>query len=220
MRLPVSAAIIIPHALSFPGVFSETGLLGANDQTTAWLYVFWHAGFPLFVLCYAFLPEGDETKYFLGKHASLAIACSIGCVIAIVIGLTFLATIGRPLLPTIIQGGNYSLLISTGTSPALFGLGVLALLALWRRRKRAVLDVWLMVAMSVYLLDVLLSSVITSARYDLGWYAGRTYLLVASCCLLIVLLFEMIETLRAHHSDGRKVPRTAGGGARRHGHRQ
>ena len=73
----------------------------------------------------------------------------------------------------------------------MFGLGVLALLALWRRRKRAVLYVWLMVAMSVYLLDVLLSSVITSARYDLGWYAGRTYLLVASCCLLIVLLFEM-----------------------------
>ena len=38
---------------------------------------------------------------------------------------------------------------------------------------------------------MLLSAVVTSARYDLGWYAGRTYLLVASCSLLIVLLFEM-----------------------------
>ena len=186
-----SAAIVIPHALSFPGVFSETGLLGANDQTTAWLYVFWHAGFPLFALCYAFFPEEGETDHFLRKHAGLAIACAAGAVIGLVIGLTFLATLGRPLLPTIIQGGNYSLLISTGTSPTLLVLSVLALLALWRRRKRSVLDVWLMVVMSVYVLDILLSAVVTSTRYDLGWYAGRTYLLVASCCLLIVLLFEM-----------------------------
>jgi PAS domain S-box-containing protein len=186
-----SAAIVIPHALSFPGVFSETGLLGANDQTTAWLYVFWHAGFPLFALCYAFFPEEGEADHVLRKHAGLAIACAIGCVIGLVIGLTFLATLGRPLLPTIIQGGNFSLLISTGTSPTLLVLSTLALLALWRRRKRSVLDVWLMVVMSVYLLDVLLSSVVTSTRYDLGWYAGRTFLLVASCCLLIVLLFEM-----------------------------
>jgi PAS domain S-box-containing protein/MYXO-CTERM domain-containing protein len=186
-----SAAIVIPHALSFPGAFSETGLLGANDQTTAWLYVFWHAGFPLFALCYALFPEEGATDHVLRKHAAVAIMCATACVIGIVIGLTFLATVGRPLLPTIIQGGNYALLISTGTSPALLVLSVLVLLALWRRRKRTVLDVWLMVVMSIYMLDVLLSSVVTSARYDLGWYAGRTYLLVASCALLIVLLFEM-----------------------------
>src|SRR6185503_512139 len=50
------ALIIIPHALTFPGVFSETGLLGAGTQTTAWLYIFWHGGFPLFILSYAVLP--------------------------------------------------------------------------------------------------------------------------------------------------------------------
>ena len=78
-----SAAIIIPHALSFPGVFSETGLLGANDKTTAWLYVFGMPASRCSSSAMHFSPEGDETKYFLGKHASLAIACSIGCVIAI-----------------------------------------------------------------------------------------------------------------------------------------
>jgi hypothetical protein len=45
--------IIVPHALSFPGAFSPTGLLGAQAQTTAWLYVFWHGGFSLFVIAYA-----------------------------------------------------------------------------------------------------------------------------------------------------------------------
>ena len=186
-----SAAIVIPHALTFPGAFSEAGLLGANDQTTAWLYVFWHAGFPLFALCYALIPEEGEADRVVRKHAALAIMGAAAGVFGIVIGLTFLVTVGRPLLPTIIQGGNYSLLITTGTSPALLVLSLLVLLALWRRRKRTVLDVWLMVVMSIYLLDVLLSAVVTSARYDLGWYAGRTFLLVASCSLLIVLLFEM-----------------------------
>ncbi len=31
------ALIIIPHALSFPGALAPTGLLGAKEQTTAWL---------------------------------------------------------------------------------------------------------------------------------------------------------------------------------------
>ena len=29
--------MIVAHALSFPGVFSPTGLMGAGPQTTAWL---------------------------------------------------------------------------------------------------------------------------------------------------------------------------------------
>jgi two-component system, sensor histidine kinase and response regulator len=41
------ALMIVSHALSFPGVFSPTGLMGSGPQTTAWLYVFWHGGFPL-----------------------------------------------------------------------------------------------------------------------------------------------------------------------------
>jgi diguanylate cyclase (GGDEF)-like protein len=54
-----------------------------------------------------------------------------------------------------------------------------------------VLDVWLTVVMSIWLLDIMLSSVVSSSRYDLGWYVGRSYGFVAACCLLIILLFEM-----------------------------
>ena len=50
-----TAAIAFVHALTFPGVFSSTGLLGAGPQSTAWLYIVWHAGFPVFVLAYAAL---------------------------------------------------------------------------------------------------------------------------------------------------------------------
>ena len=37
--------IVVPHALTFTGAFSPTGLLGANIQTGSWLFIFWHIGF-------------------------------------------------------------------------------------------------------------------------------------------------------------------------------
>src|SRR5258708_15331 len=47
-----TALMAVVHALTFPELFSPTGLLGAGPQTTAWLYMFWHAGFPLAVIGY------------------------------------------------------------------------------------------------------------------------------------------------------------------------
>jgi hypothetical protein len=41
-----TALIVIPHALTFTGAFSPTGLLGANIQTGSWLFIFWHLGSP------------------------------------------------------------------------------------------------------------------------------------------------------------------------------
>jgi hypothetical protein len=48
-------------------LFSEAsvaidGLLGAGLQTTVWLYILWYAGFPLFVIVYALLKDGDPSK--------------------------------------------------------------------------------------------------------------------------------------------------------------
>src|SRR3954447_10918486 len=48
-----TAAAAIVHALTFPGLFAPSGLLGAGPQTTVWIFMIWHAGFPLFVLGYA-----------------------------------------------------------------------------------------------------------------------------------------------------------------------
>src|ERR1700742_4070258 len=50
-----TAAAAMVHALSFPGLFTPTGLFGAGSQTTVWLYMIWHGDFPLLVLGYAVL---------------------------------------------------------------------------------------------------------------------------------------------------------------------
>jgi hypothetical protein len=48
-----TAVIAIPYALTFPGLFSPTGLLGAGYQTAGWLYLFWHCGLPVSVIAYS-----------------------------------------------------------------------------------------------------------------------------------------------------------------------
>jgi signal transduction histidine kinase/ActR/RegA family two-component response regulator len=189
------ALIIIPHALTFPDAFSPTGLLGAGDQTTAWLYVFWHAGFPLFVLAYAVLRNRTTDTDALRGSPALAVSRAVVLVAALACALTLLATAGMHLLPVLIRGGNFMLLITTGVSPAIWALSFVALVALWRRREWSVLDLWLMVVMWAWLLDVALSAIISSSRYDLGWYAGRTYGLLAASFVLGVLL---VETNRLH----------------------
>src|SRR6476661_7621074 len=52
--------ITVAHALTFPGLFSPGGLLGAGPQTTAWLYMFWHGVFPLCVVAYALLDRHER----------------------------------------------------------------------------------------------------------------------------------------------------------------
>src|ERR1041385_8172673 len=60
----LTAFMAVAHALTFPGLFSPTGLLGAGPQSTAWLYMFWHRGVPAFCMAAAPLKCGahDASK--------------------------------------------------------------------------------------------------------------------------------------------------------------
>jgi hypothetical protein len=188
------AFIIVPHALSFPGAFAPTGLLGAKEQTTAWLYVFWHGGFPLFVLCYALWGRGEASggSYWTSLRLKWAMIGSIFAVAALTIILVLMATWGHDFLPVVMRGGDYSLLVKTGISPAVWALTLLAMVLLWRREQR-VMDLWLMLVMWIWLFDIALSAVIGSTRFDLGFYAGRIFGLIAASFLLVTLIVESAQ---------------------------
>ena len=175
-----TAFTAIAHAMTFPGLFSPTGLLGAGPQSTAWLYMFWHAGFPPFVIAYAFLKSGPQGGSVVRSVASALIpACAFA----------LLATAGQTLLPAIMSGNRYTAqMIMVVTS--VWVLSVAALVALWRRRPHTLLDVWLMVVMWAWVCDIALSAVLNAGRFDVGFYAGRFYGLVAASAVLLVLLIE------------------------------
>jgi hypothetical protein len=69
-------------------------------------------------------------------------------------------------------------------------LSLAALAVLWRRRPHSLVDTWLMVTLCVWIFDIALASVLNGGRYDLGWYAGRVYGLLAASFVMLVLLLE------------------------------
>ena len=182
-----TALATVAHGLSFPGLFAPSGLLGAGTQSTAWIYMFWHGGFPLFVIAYALLRgrSGDTVA-----HAGWGPVLTAGVAVAIaVVALTSLATAGHDLLPTLMQGNGYTA-AQTVTLSTVWVASLLALVVLWRRGPHTVLNLWLMVVMCAWLLDIALSGVLNAGRFDLGFYAGRIYGLLAASFVLGVLLIE------------------------------
>jgi signal transduction histidine kinase len=200
-----TALITIPHALSFPGLFSAAGVLGGGAQSTAWLYMFWHAGLPAGVAGYAWL----RNRAVGARHppAWAAILGSVAAVAGLVLALTVLATAGEALLPAIMQGSHYTPAMIFVVA-SVWSLSLLALLILARRRPYVVLDLWLMAVLCAWLCDIALSAVLNGGRFDLGFYAGRIYGLAAASFVLVVLLLETIAVYarlaRSLEAEGRE----------------
>ncbi|WP_053073374.1 response regulator [Chromobacterium violaceum] len=180
-----TALMAVVHALSFPGLFAEHGLFGSGPQTTAWLYMFWHSGFPLMVLFYSQLGSGRAARTGTGR--TIALSASMAALLVVALGA--LATKGHDLLPVIMQGSRYSPLM-WGVISCVWSLSMLALVAVALRRPRSMLDLWLMVVMVSWVFDIALSVVFNAGRFDLGFYAGRIYGLMAASFVLMVLLLE------------------------------
>lgn len=93
------AFMAMAHALSFPGLFSPTGAMGAGPQTTAWLYFIWHAGFPVFILLYLSLKKQPVAW----ADASRLPAQTVRVQVLGVIAMAFLLCMGAVLLTTTFQ---------------------------------------------------------------------------------------------------------------------
>jgi diguanylate cyclase (GGDEF)-like protein len=183
-----SALMTVAHAMSFPGLFAPTGLLGAGPQTTAWLYMFWHGGFSLFVAAYSLLWQREVAGAARPLSRS-QLAASLALVVGLCAGLTALATAGQGLLPPIMEGNRYTVEMRLVVG-SVWACGLVALGLLSRQRQASTLDRWLVVVLCAWLIDVALSAVFNQGRYDLGFYAGRIYGLLSSTFVLIVLLVQ------------------------------
>jgi signal transduction histidine kinase/CheY-like chemotaxis protein/HPt (histidine-containing phosphotransfer) domain-containing protein len=187
------ALMAAAHALSFPGLFAPGGVLGGGSQTTAWLYFLWHGGFPLFVLAYIRLktiePPRAVEQFPTQRTAPADVPLALLATLTLCVLFVFVTTSGHDILPAIMRGNRddpRKILVAACT----WGLSLFALLKVWRSRERSVLDLWLMVTMIAWLCDIGLAAVLNGARFDLGFYGGRVYGLLASSFILMVLLLE------------------------------
>jgi signal transduction histidine kinase len=186
-----SALIVVAHALTFPGAFTPTGVLGSGLQSAVWIYWFWHAGLPLAIIGYALLKDTERRADV--RFTRRAITSSVAGVLALVLVLFWFVTQHEDLLPiTFVDVRPLSPIRRMIGGVAVMALGGVALRLLWTRR-RSLLDQWLIVALCALLLEVLLASVLSAGRFNLAWYAGRFYQLVTAAVVMVVLLSEMAE---------------------------
>jgi signal transduction histidine kinase len=185
-----TALMALPHMVAFPGLFASDGLLGAGPQTSAWLNVFRQGGFPLFVIGYVLFKSREvvTVQSPTATPADVVPITTTGAVAAVCL-LTLLATVGRQLLPRIVDGNGYTTAMMAVSVPVLaFGLVALAILV--SRPPYSILDLWLMVVLCAWVFGIALSMVINTGRFDIGFYAGRLYGLFAASVVPIVFLVE------------------------------
>ncbi|MEO8016208.1 MAG: MASE4 domain-containing protein [Pseudomonadota bacterium] len=185
-----SALLIVPYLLAFPGVLAPDGIMG-NLQTTAHLYLLWHCGFPLFVIGYALTKDKAPSKRLSQGKVSTPILTSIAWTVALALAVSIFCIKTDAVLPRVmldqtrfvhewpwVVGAPIALLCAT------------ALVVLWSRR-RSILDLFLMVVLCAYLIEIPPHYYPFPARFSTGWYAVRVTSLLSSSIVLVVLLHEI-----------------------------
>src|SRR5215207_4666054 len=185
-----AAFLIVPYVLGFPGVLAPHGVIGGL-QTTAHVYLLWHCGFPLFVIGYALLKDEDPSRRLAQGRVGAAILRSVAWTAAGATAATFVSVrTGAPLPRIMLDESRFVPEWPYVVGAPIAVLCTLALIVLWRRR-RSILDLFLMVVLCAYLIEIPPHYFPFPARFSTGWYAVRVTSLLASSIVLVVLLYEI-----------------------------
>lgn len=189
-----SALLVVPWTITFPGVFSP-GLLDDSLQSTAAFAGLRRIGFPLFVFAYVVLRAASPVLPALPGRAPVLVLASVATVAAVAGLLTWFILFGDAPLPRLMVDHQRTADAWQYVPATAAILCVTALTLLWLRQ-RSLLDLWLMVVLSAFLIEILLLAYLSSGRFSVGWWAGRAYGLASASVVLLVLLSET-NTLHA-----------------------
>jgi diguanylate cyclase (GGDEF)-like protein len=171
------ALMIIPQCAFLPGPLS------AGDQTEFWLWSFWHVGFGLAIIRYAWFARKPEPP-----KSSVLIATFV---VGAAAGLVTYGVLSRPEILTMLHTNG--LFIPTPPSVAIWGtvavvtLGALLSVA---RLHAAPQQLWLAVGLVAACLEVWLR-LRSSDAYQLGWYVSLAAGLTTSLTVLLSLLRDI-----------------------------
>jgi signal transduction histidine kinase len=190
-----TALLIVPYLLAFPGVLATNGVVG-GVETTAQLYLLWHCGFPLFVIAYALSKDEDPSKRRSQEKVSAGISRAVAWTVASAGAISFLCIRDIAPLPRFLMD-EYRFVPEWPyiVAAPIAALCTLALVLLWLRR-RSVLDLFLIVVICAYLMELPPQYYPFPARFSIGWYAVRITSLLSSTIVLVVLLYEITALYR------------------------
>ena len=178
-----SALMLIIQLFSFR-IWGPDQLVGSTPATTSWLWVFWHLGPAACAISYVFaLRPGAKLIDTRSSPYPAMLAMLAVCALATA-AATAISTWGAPYLPIIVNGDDYSALITSFVGPCTLALTASALVLLvWRTRCATTVELFLAVSLALLLLDDL-PTLIGGSRLSVGWYFGRLEAAISAAMLL------------------------------------
>jgi diguanylate cyclase (GGDEF)-like protein len=190
-----TALAVALQLLTFPGVFARTGLLGAGPHSAAWMWVFWHGGFPFFVILAVLTRDWFAPQPIGTTHVGLWAGSLIGGPVmigAVLCGFAIYANLPPALNPV----GGAGVLLNSTTALVIWSLNVIAIvIVLWTGRLRTMLDLWLSIAVLACFTDTSLN-LLSTGRFTVGWYLARLFSMFAPGILVCVLVWEVSALYR------------------------
>ncbi|TMJ13443.1 MAG: hypothetical protein E6G94_11840 [Alphaproteobacteria bacterium] len=183
-----AALLLIPHALSFPGAFAPKGLLGAGINTTAWIATLQRLAFPAVIISYVVLRRIDAASP-PDPNSEPRIVASALVAASLALGVALLTTRGHDLLPAFyVNRADLSYFNAVAYQTVSFVLLSTAFVMLFRSR-RSVLDVWLLVALSSWMIQSVLIMLL-HRRFTVGFYSLFVMLVVSHLVVQLALIAE------------------------------
>ncbi|HTJ24958.1 MAG TPA: SpoIIE family protein phosphatase [Candidatus Limnocylindria bacterium] len=171
------------YILTFPGLFSPGGMLGAGPQTSAAFFLASQLGF-----CVLILAQGLAAR-FDWQLPRNRVRLLVTALVVLTLALALLFTLGHDLLPSLVEGERFSALDAHVLRPALVVVSVLALVVVGDRW-RTVTQTWLSVVLLARAMDVFTTGELSGLRFSAGWYTARMEGLLASIVILAVFLVK------------------------------
>lgn len=184
-----AALLLVPHLLTFPGVFAPDGLLDAGVNTTAWLYTIRRAALPIAVIAYVQLKQADASSQPGTERPAENIALWVWSAIIFAGIITLVITSEHGLLPPFFRNHVDRYQPFAFTYQFIVFLLYISAAGLLFRKRESVLDMWLLVALSGWLVQALLNVLIQS-RFTVGWYGLFSLMLVSDLVVMLALIAE------------------------------
>ena len=182
-----AAVLTLCYMLTFPGVFSPTGLLHANGQSSSWLAVFERENFGLFLIAFAC---ADRFGWSTGRAAVRWLAAGVAAWIA----LLLVVAIAAP-LPELVSGTHASAFYGRAVLPVTVATALIAMSLLATSGLRTLTQVWLLVVALLYICQTLANSVFSGERYSVGWYGGRSFVFGGATVILAVFMVKINDLI-------------------------
>ncbi|HTU66589.1 MAG TPA: ATP-binding protein [Steroidobacteraceae bacterium] len=193
----LSAFLVLPVSLSFPGAFG-TGQYFGHETTSAILFLSWRLGSTALLLVGVVLGLRRSSATDAAKRpgAMMAVLLATALVATALIALSQAWHL-QPLTDGRFNLSSYVI----GWAVVLMSLVGVALIFGTRSHDRPILG-WLALVLTATFADMTLST-ISGARHSLGWYVSRCSTVIASYLLVAYMAAEFARDLRSRPAAAR-----------------